>query len=252
MSTDAEWERWAKQDPYYGVLAQDRFRTKNLTDEVRQEFFQSGKDQVDYILRLVRRRLDREFSPVRVIDFGCGTGRMLIPLARNAELAVGIDASESMLAEASRNCDREGVANVTLLRSDDTLSLLQGKYDFIHSVIVFQHIPVVRGILIFRSLLNHLADGGVGAIQFTYARSKYTASYGRMPVRPIGAAYKAMRQYIRRIFRNRDPEMQMNCYSINDLLFIVQAAGISDLFAEFTDHGGYFGVYIYFQMPKKA
>ncbi len=39
----------------------------------------------------------------RVIDFGCGVGRLLIPLARNFEHAVGVDVSEVMLAETASN-----------------------------------------------------------------------------------------------------------------------------------------------------
>jgi len=43
----------------------------------------------------------------------------------------------------------------------------------------------------------------------------------------------------RRMAPNRDPEMQMNTYNINELLFVTQAAGIRNIYMEYTDHGGY-------------
>ena len=44
-----------------------------------------------------------------------------------------------------------------------------------------------------------------------------------------------------------DPEMQMNSYSLNELLFMVQSAGARELHATFTDHGGELGVFLYFR-----
>ena len=74
-----------------------------------------------------------------------------------------------MLSEANKNCEEAGVRNVTLLKSNDGLENLPGDFDFIHSFIVFQHIPARRGEMIFRQMLRRLADNGVGALHFTYA-----------------------------------------------------------------------------------
>jgi ubiquinone/menaquinone biosynthesis C-methylase UbiE len=52
-----------------------------------------------------------------VVDFGCGPGFFLIPLARVAGKAIGVDALPSMLERAARNAEKNGVA-VQLLRSD--------------------------------------------------------------------------------------------------------------------------------------
>jgi hypothetical protein len=46
-----------------------------------------------------------------------------------------------------------------------------------------------------------------------------------------------------------DPEMQMNCYRLNDLFFMVQQTGATGMHCEFTDHGGELGVVLYFQRP---
>lgn len=241
MSTDAEWEKWGKQDPYFGVVTHEKFRSQNLTDEAKKEFFESGKGDVHHLLEVCRSHIDQGFLPRKVLDFGCGVGRLLIPLAAVANHVVGLDVSESMLKEARKNCNERDVRNVTLLKSDDNLSQLTGCFDLIHSYIVFQHIPIERGRCIFTNLLTHLEEGGICAIQFTYSRSVYGKTYGMPPVEQpltIGPACK-------------DPEMQMNCYNLNELFFQIQSAGICDLHVEYTDHGGELGVFLYFQKPRQ-
>jgi len=54
-----------------------------------------------------------------VIDFGCGPGYFLIPLAKVARRAIGVDVSSRMLEKASRKAKKKGVS-VELLQSDGT------------------------------------------------------------------------------------------------------------------------------------
>ena len=35
MSTDRAWNEWGEKDPYFGVLTDDKFRRRNLTDEAK-------------------------------------------------------------------------------------------------------------------------------------------------------------------------------------------------------------------------
>jgi SAM-dependent methyltransferase len=250
MSTDADWNKWGRTDPYYGVFTNEKYRTTRLTDEALRDFFQSGTDQVDYILRTIRHHLDDSFSPRTVLDFGCGTGRLLIPFAGIAETVLGLDVSDGMLQEAVRNCEKFNVTNVSVSKSDDNLTKLTGTFDLVHSVIVFQHIPPPRGIRLFKNLLRHLSDGGVGAIQITY--SDEVAYQSRLSgwVRRVRKLLGRLKRSIIRLLLKGDSEMQMNSYPVNQLLLPMQRAGIRTFFAEFTDHGGHYGVYLFFQKPK--
>lgn len=45
-----------------------------------------------------------------ILELGCGTGRVAIPLARDGHDVVGLDRSEAMLARAERHARREGVS----------------------------------------------------------------------------------------------------------------------------------------------
>ncbi len=63
----------------------------------------------------------------RVLELGCGTGRLLLPLARAGHTAVGLDNSPAMLARARARLAREPEAvraRVTLVERD--MALLEG------------------------------------------------------------------------------------------------------------------------------
>lgn len=258
MGTDSEWEDWAQRDPYFGVLTSDTFRRANLTDEAKAEFFATGQKHVERVLQNVRHHLDPEFAPKRVLDFGCGTGRLVIPFSRVADEVLGLDIAPSMLKEARKNCDDAGVRNVTLALSDETLSAATGTFDLIHSFIVFQHIHPERVRHIVGLMLARLRDGGVGAIQVLYATRRYATAFGSVPkYRRVAAPLLAPAHRVRRRLRRAlgfqvDPEMQMNPSQLNDLMYVLQTAGVHNLYADFTDHGGELGVFLYFQHKRTA
>ena len=144
MKTDKAWERFGQKDPYFGVLADPKYHQNKLDDAARTEFFLSGKNHIQYIMNEVNSGLGKEFNPSTGLDFGCGVGRVLIPMSEFLTEAVGFDISIGMLEEAQDNCLEHNRTNVTLLTSDKAPQLNR-KFDFIHSYIVFRHIPPARG-----------------------------------------------------------------------------------------------------------
>jgi len=271
MGTDSEWEKWGQKDPYFGVKTEPKFRNDKLDEKSREDFFEMGKNEIDQVFNLCKKYIDPDFSPNNVLEFGCGVGRLLIPLAQKAERVTGLDVSDSMLSEAKKNCRDFNIDNITLLKSDDKLSKLEGTFDFIHSFIVFQHLEVKRGTKLISQLIDYLEEGGVGCIHVTYSHPLYKHNNG---VKLKKLDLKILKQKIvhdtkaiaRKIYWHikvrlnkkeklpayfNDPEMQMNFYNINELFFIIQSAGIRNMHIEFTDHG-YWGVQIFFQKSKHS
>lgn len=240
-TTDKAWEAWGQKDPYFGVITDPRFRKENLTPEAKREFFDSGRGHVDTILAVIRAFVAPEFKPNRVVDFGCGVGRLVLPFARLAGSVVGIDISEAMLAEASKNCAAEGITNATFIKSDDELTQLKGSFDLIHSCLVFQHIPVPRGRLLLRNILSHLEPGGVGVVDFTYGKSYFADSFG-VPPPPDP-------KKLGEVTTGGDPEMQMNAYNLSEIFFLLKEAGVARMHSEFLDHGGEQAILLFFQKP---
>jgi SAM-dependent methyltransferase len=241
LSTDVAWEEWGRRDPYFGVITNPKFRRNGLDEDAKREFFRDGETFVNYLLAAIQRNIDPQFSPKRILDFGCGVGRLLVPFARMAKEVVGLDVSPSMLEEARRNCEERHLHNVSLLPSDDDLAALSGTFDLIQSFIVFQHIPVQRGRAIFCKLLQHLGPGGVGAIHLTYSKTRFASTYGVAPPTLPSSATMPLSVPI-----DADPEMQMNPYNMNEILFLLQCHGVQRTYVEFSDHGGELGVFLFF------
>jgi SAM-dependent methyltransferase len=247
-NTDKNWEKWGKDDPYFGVLSDPKYSKDQLNAAHKEEFFRSGSTHIHRVLEKVRKHLSPTFSVANAIDFGCGVGRLVIPLSNIAEYVVGIDVSESVLDEARRNCSGRKIANVEFRKSDDALSSVSGKYNFIHSYIVFQHIPVSRGERLFERLCALLDDGGVGVVHFTYAnrlsRTDNLVRWVRANVPLVQGAINLAKG------RKWDyPHMQMNNYDLNRLFRHLQENNVHCYYVEHTDHGGFLGAILYFQKP---
>ena len=242
--TDRDWDLLARTDPFWAVSTDDRYRRANLSDAALTQFFAAGEYHIDFLFRTIRHHLGDDFAPATALDFGCGVGRMLIPLARRCRAVTGVDVSEAMLTEARSRLGALGIGNVTLARGDDDLSAVPGRFDFVHSFIVLQHIPVERGVALHRRLLARLNETGVGAIHFHYAKAEHLLP----PNSLLARARRLGGNLLRRVVPSRRKvEMQMNPYDLNLICRDLQQAGIRRLHVEFTDHLGCFGVLLLFR-----
>lgn len=157
------WQQFGRTDPYYGVLSADQFRIKNLNAESLRLFFDSGEQHIEGVLQSAR-HVSPGMSFNAALDFGCGAGRLVLPLARRFQRVAGVDISSAYIAEAKKNCKQQGFENVEFT---ETISVLQDRnrtFDFIHSCIVFQHIPWRLGQEIIEQLFRLLNPYGVMAI----------------------------------------------------------------------------------------
>ena len=84
--TDRDWTWIADSLPYFGVLSNDKFI--NPTPDSLAEFFATGDRDVEQTLGMIRRRFG-DFTPRSALDFGCGVGRLLIPMAKRTGRAAG-------------------------------------------------------------------------------------------------------------------------------------------------------------------
>src|SRR3954469_1577393 len=106
-STEHDWERFAQDNPYFAVLTDERFKGSELAGEEREIFFASGRQYIEDIFSVLQSHFG---CPERVdvaLDFGCGVGRLLLPLARRSGLAIGVDISETMLRICAANARQE-------------------------------------------------------------------------------------------------------------------------------------------------
>jgi SAM-dependent methyltransferase len=223
--SDGHWRRWGETDPYFGVLTDSRFRAGAIGAN-RDAFFETGRVVVDERLSAAQ----RHFGPVargRALEFGCGVGRLTVPLAGAFDAVTALDIAPAMLAEARRNADAAGIDNIHLALSDDELSRAEGQFDFILSIIVFQHIPVRRGLRIIDALLGKVAPGGVVALQLCIDRHDGLASRMRFWAQEnLPGVHELVN--LKRGRTWREPFTQMNAYPLADVLALGDAADIGE------------------------
>ncbi|MBD2437587.1 class I SAM-dependent methyltransferase [Nostoc sp. FACHB-110] len=247
-NTDKAWNRYGELDPYFGVLSSDKYQSKNLNEDSYREFFQSGINDFNSVIATVQKHIDPHFQPRYALEFGCGVGRILIPLAKSSIHVVGLDVSESMLAEARKNCQLNKLQNVELLKSDDSLTAIAGrKFNFIYSFIVFQHISPRRGEAIMANIIKHLESNGVGVLHFTYHQEVSKLQKTREWIKK----YIPFAHNLINLIKCKDfnyPLMLMNQYDLNRLFLRLHKSNIHNIYVEMSNHGGHLGVILYFQL----
>ncbi len=106
-----------------------------------------------------------EFVPVtakRILDLGCGAGRLLALLRvdRPEAQAVAVDFSAAMLEAARNHFGADPLVTVVEHNLDQPLPQL-GKFDAVVSSFAIHHLPHKRKQALYREVYNRLEPGGV-------------------------------------------------------------------------------------------
>lgn len=236
--TDRDWILIGKNEPYFGVLANTEYLNTNMTAETLNKFFESGRRDVNALISTFNTHFNN-FEPQIALDFGCGVGRMTIPIAENIKSVIGVDISDGMLNEAKKNIENFRLKNIELYQSiPDGIY-----YDWINSLIVFQHIPPQRGYYILRTLVEKLNSGGFISCHFTIFRDKKHLDELYRDVECC--KYDGNSIQILSKSNQIEGEMSMYDYDINYLLSILAQNGMNSFLMQHTNHGGCHGIILF-------
>lgn len=124
-------------------------------------------DQCAYDREMVAlrfRMLEPYASGARIVDFGCGTGSYLLPLATHAREAVGIDFSRHLLDELRAAVARDVRSNVRVLEENiKETSLESGTYDLAFSIATLYSVPEPKRAL--AEMHRILRSGGIAMFE---------------------------------------------------------------------------------------
>ena len=247
--TDRDWQRYGAEDPYYGVVSDDRFHKNCLDESARNAFFKTGEEHVTYLFDVICKHMLPDFSPERILDFGCGVGRCTIPFSRFGKDVVGIDVSEDMIREARTNASTQKVNNVQFVASASPDEALQGKFDLIHSFIVFQHIPQPRGEVLLTQLVNMLSADGVGVFHFLYHTE--ISSLHRL-IRGLRKRIAPL-HWVANVLHKKPllyPLMEKNEYDLNRLFFVLRRLGCGEITLRMEGVHSMHGIMIFFRRKR--
>jgi 2-polyprenyl-3-methyl-5-hydroxy-6-metoxy-1,4-benzoquinol methylase len=195
--------------------------------KTREQAVDSGYQQVARLATDIEAHTGVSLASRRALDYGCGWGRLAVPLAERCEYVYGVDIAPSVLSEAAENAKRTKVDNVEWVEAP-RLAELSGRYDLILSVLVFQHIPAREGERILATLVQGLRPGGVGAINVTLPPSHLQAGsrgWRGWASKIVALAGNLNRSYVRTL---------RNSHSLNRLGRLFADAGVTEWHVSFT------------------
>lgn len=148
-----DWNERAREDAEFFIA--------KTTDS--DAFETSAEEDLAYLLRGIESSVTPD---ARVLDLGCGIGRLIKPLAARVRELHGVDVSGEMIARGRTYLAE--IPNVQLHENNgsDLSELESDSFDLTYSYLMFQHIPerdIVKTYL--REVHRVLRDGGVFKFQ---------------------------------------------------------------------------------------
>jgi len=155
-----DWDERARKNAFHYIAS---WRKEWDLDS----FLASGEEDVNRLVLPALARCGLPATGQRMLELGCGAGRMTHSFARRFERVYAFDLSREMLSRA-RQIHSEQKNILWLLSNGSDLSCVaSGSMDFVFSYLVLQHLP--EKALVFqyiREMLRVLRPGGAFLFQF--------------------------------------------------------------------------------------
>jgi len=202
-------------------------------------------------------------TPEKVLDAGCGTGSVLIPLVKRGYQVYGIDKSSEMLAVCQEKLF-ENKVSAFLMEMDirkvllpektdaaiclcDTLNYLTQKSDLARCFKSIYHILKPGGCFIFDMRTPHYYEHILADNQWVEDEGDvvliWENDFSRKPIMNIKLTFFIKEEKTKSLFRRHVEEHQQKCYQVEEVKEQVQKAGFdlkylgADLFGRTVDLG---------------
>ncbi len=183
-----DWEVRAAGDPLFHINA-------NRREWTIQEFYADGRDLALRVVDPMLERLEVDPSGKRVLEIGCGMGRLFPGLAERFGEVWGIDISSTMIARGRKHCP---VQATWLIGDGRSLpGVKDASIDHVLSFEVFQHIPDPEPILAYIAETSRvLKPGGTFQLQLRRAGdSRAQQLFRELPKSSHGLAGRALKTF---------------------------------------------------------
>lgn len=224
-----QWNALGERDALGAVLT----RPTPLLGWDEQEFFQTGRADVDRLLADIARRAPW-LAMRRALDFGCGVGRITLALSDHFAEVHGVDVAGSMIGRAQQAQQESGVSGRCQFGANRHPHLRRfktGTFDLVYSRLVLQHIPPELVSRYIPELVRVLAPDGLLVFQLPTVITDPRRSFYEAPVR--GRFKRALPSRIVRAYRTlkypffRPPANDMEMFGLarDTVLSLVDQAG---------------------------
>jgi ubiquinone/menaquinone biosynthesis C-methylase UbiE len=232
------FDSFAAREPYFSVLTSPKYLRARMDEAARREFLAGGERLVDAMFTTVEQHVAPDFAPTAILEYGCGVGRLVWPLARRAARRGGtvtaVDRSAAMIAAARADPAAAAVSNVEWLDAT-ALAGPDRRFDLVVCYLVLQRMPVQEGLALIRSLAERLVTGGVAVFQFPYFTRASSAQRATRWLRERVPGANAVVNRLRGQPTDL-PFIPSHCYSFQDVLATLDRDGLPAAHVVFDDH----------------
>ena len=180
------WSKYGKEDAYFSVLTNPAYHNDQLTEKTKEEFYRTGITDAEALQTVCRRNGLVLSASQRVLELGCGVGRIGEHFARAFKEYIGVDISSEHLAIARARFGQLGLSNASLNLLSEELKG-ERRFDVFYSMIVLQHNPPPIMVKLLDSFLSRLTPGGVAFFQvpcylydYTFDAAEYLQGRGML------------------------------------------------------------------------
>jgi 2-polyprenyl-3-methyl-5-hydroxy-6-metoxy-1,4-benzoquinol methylase len=164
-----DWDRLAHVDAEWSIVSRIGRRRRDRTPWTRAEFLATGEVDAREILQKIGME---SVEGLRILEVGCGAGRLLRAFAQRGAVVTGVDVSPRMLELAAGNCE-EFRNNVSLYNGDgETLKdISDNTFDIVYTWHVLQHVPDRKVVMRLIGEIHRALKAGATALLHLPERS---------------------------------------------------------------------------------
>lgn len=173
------WEEKAKENPLYAIMSHQEFEDAQSEPTAEQlgtfygkgvflwnAHFKNGFETVSHA------------PPLKVLEYGCGMGRILQMPAQAGARCFGIDISPTQLQLARKHMPHGGNTEFLALENAREIPLPDGSVDYAYSFAVLQHIQKTDNLFFAISeIIRVTKPGGTINVQVPYRAAIFDGRY---------------------------------------------------------------------------
>ncbi len=108
---------------------------------------------------------------IRILDIGCGPGRVLLPLAKKIQdkggHVTGLDIQAEMIEKTRLKARDLNISNIDFIKSSIDEAKINERYDIVLMICVLGEIPQNNRKSVLQKIANHLKSNGIISITET-------------------------------------------------------------------------------------
>ena len=231
---DRAWDRFAAREPFFAAVSDPELQRANLTPERLRRFYASGERLVGWMLGTIDAALVPQFAPMSALEYGCGPGRLALPLAARPGSVVAVDIADAMLTAARAEADRRALSHIVFQRPEDFFQSPR-TFDLVVCYHVLQRLPRTDALALLRRLLSTIAPDGVGVFQWCCASGEPAVVQASRWLREHVPGVNRVANQLRGKPAD-EPFVPTHLYGVEEMLAEFAAAGLSPVHVALEHH----------------